>query len=176
MLDKMESFYKKWSKTNKNENRALRNKDKNNSLPNENCALRNNDKNNASPLEESQMEPHIAYKNPSDISYENDTFKLIIQKGFHKRQKNFRLEDHMFYFKIVTKESQEAFPLLSDILDFLHAGFLHLLDNIKQFYEPNNKNIAYLTLFQEPMVNGLNTGTLYLGLALSKVIWLCPCP
>ena len=62
------------------------------------------------------------------------------------------------YFKIVSKKPNESLPLLTDLYDFLHAALLHVLESIKTFYKPEDHNVAYLTLHQEPMVNGLNTG------------------
>jgi len=73
-------------------------------------------------------------KTPTDIIYENSQLKLILEKGVHKKQKIFRIEDHLFYVKIVPKTKNEL-PFLSDILDFLHAGFIHILDEIKLFYK-----------------------------------------
>ena len=95
---------------------------------------------------------------PSDIVYETDALKLVVEKGTFKRQKNFRLQDHLFYFKIVSKKPNESLPLLTDLYDFLHAALLHVLESLKTFYKPEDHNVAYLTLHQEPMVNGLNTG------------------
>ena len=95
---------------------------------------------------------------PSDIVYKTDALKLVVEKGSFKRQKNFRLQDHLFYFKIVSKKPNESLPLLTDLYDFLHAALLHVLESIKTFYKPEDHNVAYLTLHQEPMVNGLNTG------------------
>lgn len=132
----MESFYKKWLARERQTNARVRQ-----STDNENLETKND-----------------SAQTQSDIFYENEQLKLIVEKGYHKRQKTFRYEDHMFYIKIVPKETNKRLPLLSDILDFLHAGFLHLLDSIKQFYNQADNNIAYLTLFQEPMINGLNTG------------------
>ena len=97
-------------------------------------------------------------KQPSDIVYETDALKLVVEKGSFKRQKNFRLQDHLFYFKIVSKKPNESLPLLTDLYDFLHAALLHVLESIKTFYKPEDHNVAYLTLHQEPMVNGLYTG------------------
>lgn len=136
----MESFYKRWLRSNEKENKSLKNQG-----DQEVGDQEVDDLTSKSP------------QNPTDLAYENENFKLFIEKGYHKHQKNFRLEDHMFYFKILPKDL-DRLPLLSDILDFLHAGFLHLLDTIKEFYNKNDNNIAYLTLFQEPMINGLNTG------------------
>lgn len=98
----------------------------------------------------------ISPDNASDIVYETPELKLIVQKGFHKKQKMFRLQDHLYYIKIVPKKEQ--LPMLSSILDFLHSGFLHILDQIKHFYAPQDHNIIFMTLTQSPMVNGLCTG------------------
>lgn len=79
--------------------------------------------------------PESDLVSPSDIVFENSDLKLIVQKGIHKRQKNFRLQDHMFYFKIEVKDKSSSRPLLIDILDFLHAAFVHVLESIATFYE-----------------------------------------
>lgn len=94
---------------------------------------------------------------PTNIIYETQDLKLIVEQGVHKRQRVFRLQDHVFYIKIVPKVESQP-PLLSDLLDFLHAGFVHILDEIKKFYNVKDHQIAYMTLTQKPMVNGLNTG------------------
>ena len=93
----------------------------------------------------------------TEFVYENDQLQLFIVKANHIRQKKFRLEDHMFHMKINLKSGVEP-PLLRDILNFLEIGFNHILTNIKSFYKPEDHNIAFLTLYQEPMINGLNTG------------------
>lgn len=94
---------------------------------------------------------------PTDLVYESEDFQLFVKKESHKKQKLFRLQDHLFTLRIKPKEGVEM-PFLSNILDFLHAGFIHILDEIKKFYNPEEHNIAYLTLFQQPMSSGLNTG------------------
>ena len=103
---------------------------------------------------------------PTDIVFENDSLKMIVKKGALKRQKNFRLQDHLFKFKIITKKPQEHLPALNDLFDFLHAALTHVLESIKSFYKQEDHNIAYLTLHQEPMVNGLNTGLAYFNMIL----------
>ena len=111
--------------------------------------------------EESEEPPNSAPQQPSDIVYENNSLKLIVEKSSFKRQKVFRLQDHLFKFKIVQKKPQDQLPLLSELFDFLHAALLHVLESVKTFYRKEDHNIAYLTLHQEPMVNGLNTGALW---------------
>lgn len=90
-------------------------------------------------------EPSVAEEfEPTNIIFENNQYKLIVEKGFHKKQKNFRLQDHLFYLKLIPKTSTQP-PLLSDILDFLHAGFIHILDEIKHFYK---KGISFKFSYQ----------------------------
>jgi len=74
-------------------------------------------------------------RSPDQIVYEDDNFELLVKKGSFKRQKNFKLSDHLFYFIIKPKNASSRLPLLLDILDFLHSAFLHVLDTIKTFYE-----------------------------------------
>jgi len=109
--------------------------------------------------EQSTNEP-TAVKVPSDIVYENESFKLIVEKGNFRRQKIFRLQDHLFKFKIVLKRPSDTLPEIEDLFSFLHAALTHVLESIKTFYNADDHNVAYLTLHQEPMVNGLNTGAL----------------
>jgi heme oxygenase len=75
----------------------------------------------------------------------------------HQRQKKFRIEDHIYYIKLRVKPGNEA-PLLIDILFVLQEGFNYILNNLRQFYDSSHHNIAYMTFYQEPMINGLNTG------------------
>lgn len=90
---------------------------------------------------------------PTNIIFENNQFKLVLEKGYHKRQKIFRLEDHLFYLKLIPKTSSDP-PLLSDILDFLHAGFIHILDEIKHFYKAGKKiHFAYLFCYSDQKSN-----------------------
>ena len=71
----------------------------------------------------------------------------------------FLLNNLLFYIKLRLKDPHSEPPLLRDILDFLEIAFNHILTNIKQFYNSEDHNVVFLTLFQEPMINGLNTGT-----------------
>lgn len=112
--------------------------------------------------ENSEQTPQHELKSKTDIVFENDSLKLIVEKTFFKRQKNFKMLDELFLFKVKQKSDSTKWPLLSEILDFLHAAILHVLDSIKSFYIKDHHNIAYLTIHQEKgMTNGLNTGILF---------------
>lgn len=97
--------------------------------------LEENAKENNSISDQRVSQTEHIIQSPSDIVYENDDLKLIVEKTFFKRQKNFKLQDHLFNFRILQKSSSEKLPLIIDILDFLHAAFIHVLDSIKAFYE-----------------------------------------
>ena len=94
----------------------------------------------------------------TDIIFETNELQMIIEKGAFQRQKRFRFQDHLFYVKIKLKNSNEPIPLLKDLLDFIHDGLIYLMDSIKTFYNEKDENICYLTLHQNPMVIGLNSG------------------
>lgn len=95
---------------------------------------------------------------PTEIVYENNKLLLLVEKGTFQRQKRFRLQDHLFHIKVKLKDPNQPIPFLKDILEFLDKGLLHLMENIKKFYDPNDANIAFLTIFQRPMLTGLNSG------------------
>ena len=171
----MDSFYKNWLLKNKQENQIAR--DNNNIRPTVNTAnigapmTQANDANPTSSKGLSDVESHNSSK-PTDISqiiFENDEMELFIEKAAHLRQKKFDLQDHIFHMKIKLKNSNSTAPLLRDILDFLQAGFSYILENVRKFYNSEDHNIAFLTLFQRPMINGLNTGN-YLSIALFIII------
>ena len=90
--------------------------------------------------------------------YENNMMRLIIEQSSFLRQKKFKLHDHLFHMKIELKESVTSPPLLRNILEFLQIAFEHILQNVRRFYNSEDHNIAFLTLYQKPMINGLNTG------------------
>jgi hypothetical protein len=98
------------------------------------------------------------YKTQTDIIYENEKLIMIVQRGTFQRQKRFRLQDHLFHIKIKMKQEDEPIPFLKDLLDFIQEGLLHVMENIKKFYNEEDTNLAFLTLFQKPMITGLNSG------------------
>ena len=88
---------------------------------------------------------------PTKIFYENKDFWLIVQSAPVKRARKFKLEDHQFTLLITSKSSTTEPPLV-EILQFLEDGFKTILSQIKKFFNPKEHRIAYLTLYQEPMV------------------------
>ncbi len=107
---------------------------------------------------------------PNDIIFENENIKLYIERGVHLRQRRFHLQDHMYYIKVLLKNPNMPPPLLSDLLHLFQEGFNYILTNLSTFYNPEDHNIAFLTLYQEPMINALNTGGFDLQESVSDMI------
>jgi hypothetical protein len=106
--------------------------------------------------------PLTSLTSQTDIVYENDQLQFLVEKGTLQRQKRFNLQDHLFYMKIRLKHDNEPIPLLKNILFFLEQGLLHVMNNLKKFYDKKDANICFLTLHQEPMLIGLNSGEAYI--------------
>jgi hypothetical protein len=100
---------------------------------------------------------------PKDINFdevkvfENNEIILYVKKAFQQRQKRFRLQDSLFHIKVKVKKNVKI-PLLRELADVLQEAFTFILRHIQTFFPKEDHNIGYLTLYQEPMINGLNTG------------------
>lgn len=88
-----------------------------------------------------------------DFFFENNILKAFIERGVHKQEKKFAMHDHLFYIKVTPKK--DKFPLLIDIVGFLEEACNHILSELKDLYKIEENNIGYLTIFQEPMINGI---------------------
>ena len=93
---------------------------------------------------------------PDEIIFENTDFKLIVKTDQIRRSHRFQIVDRQFNLLIVPKTDHEHPPLM-EILEFLEDGFNAILAKIKTFVDPTQHRIAYLTLYQEPMVRTLNS-------------------
>ena len=153
----MESFYKNWLKQNEKENLEARQGQ---------LQVQPQMQHNVAPVASTsnvnQVQPVFQNLNMDstlpNIIFEEGNLQLIIEKGNHVKQKKFRLEDHLFYIKVKLKDPKSESPMLRDILNFLEIGFDYIISQIRQYYKNEDHNIAYLTLYQKPMINGLNTG------------------
>ena len=173
----MDSFYKKWLEKNKIENENTK-KELQNDLPIGLLNLREsgNPHHSANEASSSQhlsnsssittnremTKPAVENKGAEnvlpDIKFENDQMELYVVRTNHVKQIKFRLEDHMYHMKITLKDTASQPPMLRDILNFLESAFNFVLTSIRPLYQTNDHNIAFLTLYQKPMINGLNTG------------------
>lgn len=68
--------------------------------------------------------------------YENDHLEVYVVKDYLKRQKVFKLDDHLYTIKIEVKQGHP--PLLISLLDILKESFEYMINTIKNFYNPGD--------------------------------------
>jgi hypothetical protein len=88
--------------------------------------------------------------------YENDHIKVYVVKDYLKRQKVFKLDDHLYSVKVEVKDGHP--PLLTSLLDILRKAFEFMIKSLQKFYHANDKNIMYMTIYQDSMQSALNSG------------------
>lgn len=88
--------------------------------------------------------------------YENEHIKIFVVKDYLKRQKIFKLDDHLYSLKIEIKDGHP--PLLSSLLDVLRQAFEFMIKSLKNFYPEDERNIMYMTIYQNSMQSALNSG------------------
>jgi len=178
----MEEFYRNWFRLQQNENPEYQFETDNRNESGNNDRDRNESGNNQDTNQDTvdghendAVDGHENDANdPSNIVYETPELQLIVEKGIHRRQKRFKIEDQMFYLKLVPKNQTEM-PLLLNVLDFLYHGIVFILNEMKKHIQSGEEHTAaYLTLFQRPMLNGLNTGTNILKHLLFVLITIIP--
>jgi len=96
------------------------------------------------PAEVSQPEPNQAKLLFSDkpIVLQNDEIKLFVVRDYLKRQKVFRLDDHLYQLKAEVKKGKA--PLISSILDVLRQALEYVINSLKQDYPAGNLNLLSL--------------------------------
>jgi len=134
----MASFYAQWIAKNKRENEQLLKQLQGGS-----------DSAPTSNLNTNTSHQNIVTK-PTDITYQNEKFQLIIEEKHHSRQKMFKIQDALFIVKVIPLTDERS-PLLIDLLTFLQSGFEQLLMRLKNFFQSSEHRIAYLTIYQQPM-------------------------
>ena len=155
----MESFYKKWLEKNEKENIEVQHLIHSNlRTPTRSTTTTDVPSTSVGVIQKTDNLHPINFDTLPNIIFEDNNLQLIIEKGNHIKQRKFRLEDHLFYLKLKLKNPTLDAPYLRDILNFLEVGFDYIITQIRQFYQSDDHNIAFLTLYQQPMINGLNTG------------------
>lgn len=84
------------------------------------------------------------------------------------RQKKFLLDDHQFIVKVESLSNKA--PLLSSILDVLEKSLEYMLDNLRMYYKPENKNLVYLTIHQSEMDSAMNSGAFEISSTTNAII------
>jgi hypothetical protein len=174
----MKSFYQKWLEKNRDENVAAQQPQSSTSsvniqqssslIPSTSTTLATGTQSSSPIPSTSRTLPSATMESPnnpengssqesSEILFENNQFIFFLKRESFQRQKRFNFQDHIFHAKIKIKDKSEP-PFLKDILDFLEEGLLHLIDNLKTNYKEEDANVCFLALYQQPMINALNSG------------------
>lgn len=95
--------------------------------------------------------------------YENDSIQLFVRRAYHRRLKNFKLQDIVYHVSVKVKQETSKTPLLIDLLDTLEKVIFYVLKEIQSFYTSSDHNEVYLSLLQEPLINSLNCNSVDLS-------------
>lgn len=101
--------------------------------------------------------------------FENNLFKVFVQKTKFQRQKKFRLEDHHYVIKVDGKKSQ-TMPLLKDIVLILDQSLLKVIKDLQSFYDKSHSHIIYITFHQPGMVSAVRSEGMNLWESPAKII------
>ena len=101
--------------------------------------------------------------------FENEDFSVFIQKQDHQRQKVFRLDDHLFVMRVKLKNHKKP-PFLSSIRDIIEQTMTVMVDDLKNHYNPAERNLIYVTIKQPGMQNALRSGGFNLQLSQTSSI------
>ena len=94
--------------------------------------------------------------------YENEDLEVYVVKTMFKRQKIFRVQDHNYCLKIKLKKQKKKKAqhyLLNSLLDVLNYAFTYIINNLKLFYDEEDTNLIYLTIYQNGMSRSINSGS-----------------
>lgn len=130
---------------------------------------RRNDSQSSDTSEASFIEAHDDDLNPINIADLTETrgqviyndpennLQLEVKRKRHVRETNY-LDDHLFEITIKEIHTRAKRPLLVDLLLIFLAALQTFLRDIASFYDQVNNHQMYVTVIDENIRNGLNTG------------------
>jgi hypothetical protein len=90
-----------------------------------------------------------------EVIAETDSLKALVVRTFHRAQKIFPFDDHMYIVQFLKKKNQPI--LLSDIKQILFSTFVAVLSNLKTYFQDEKERLIYMTLNQKNFTNGVRT-------------------
>ena len=91
------------------------------------------------------------------VIYNDQTLKLKIKKIQHRRETNY-LEDHLFEISVNEINRSQRPPLLISLLMIFRTALIQILQDLAQFYDEQNNHQMYVTVIDDSINHGLNTG------------------
>jgi len=139
------NFYSNWLKSHRKQNREILKwlLDKNTSSNDHDTDSNSNDSDGDTD----------SFQTINNVVFKSKDFKLQLRQDFHKRQKIFKLQDFLYTVKIIPLTKDYESTNLIDLLPFLQEGFTFIVKQLTKFFNSKEHRIAYLTLFQTPMVS-----------------------
>ena len=97
--------------------------------------------------------------NESQIIYNEPegNLTLKIKKIDHRRETNY-LEDHLFEISVSQIRRNQRPPVLVSLLMIFQTALIEILNNLSQFYNHQNNHQMYITVIDDSINHGLNTG------------------
>jgi len=83
--------------------------------------------------------------------------RLKIKKIRHQRETDF-LEDHLFEISVNEIERRQRSPLLITLLMIFRTALINILNDLSRFYDEENNHQMYVTVIDDSINHGLNTG------------------
>lgn len=153
LKEKLSQWLKKTSKT------ELNSTSNNSTSKTELSSTSNNTTSESDNTNKVKVNLPLTFNNRGEIQlFENNSLIISIQKATHQRRTRFQLQDSLFKIKVHQKESVKKPLLLKDLLEVFEVAFKFILNNLRTYFTAENHHVAYLTMYQEPMINGINTG------------------
>jgi len=87
----------------------------------------------------------------------NSNCQIKIKKIRHRRETNY-LEDHLFEISVTENNKFEKPPLLVSLLLIFREALIEILRNLAQFYNETLNHQMYVTVIDDAIDHGLNTG------------------
>lgn len=82
---------------------------------------------------------------------------MEVRKKRHIRETNY-LDDHLFEITVTEKNQRIRRPLLVDLLLIFKAALVAFLTELANFYDVHNNHQMYVTVIENNIQHGLNTG------------------
>ncbi len=99
--------------------------------------------------------PIAPFQRGTDI-YTDSNVRIHIQSVEHQRHTRFRAEDHLFQIKIYP--NRRSAPLLLALETALENALFQILQKLKTTYSHDLHHQIYLTIIEQNILHGLNTG------------------
>ena len=112
---------------------------------------------NLEPIDLDQLEEGPFNQQQVIYNDAESNLSLKIKKIRHQRETNY-LEDHLFEISVTENRRSQNPPFLISLLMIFRTAIIEILNNLAQFYDERNNHQMYMTVIDDSINHGLNTG------------------